>query len=122
MDDLVTWLRAQLALDTEAIAEHPDGEDDVWMAGLQAETEQNYPCSQYLRISKARALREVAAKRAIVDLHPRHVDDVDGTPDTCGACFVDLYAPTFEPWPCLTLRHLAAVYADRSGYKSEWAP
>jgi hypothetical protein len=36
-------------------------------AGLQAEEEAGYPCSPYLRISKARALAEVVVKRRILD-------------------------------------------------------
>lgn len=72
------------------------------------------------RHDPARVLRDIEAKRAIVDLH-----HFGSTPDgfrycrTCGSGEPDEH-PT--AWPCDTLRHLAAVYADRDGYNPEWAP
>jgi len=71
----------------------------------------------------ARVLREVAAKRAILELH--HIRRI-GTWPVCTHCrpvdpeYTDDL--TSEPWPCRTLRALAAVYSDHPGYRQEWAP
>lgn len=64
-----------------------------------------------------RVLREVAAKRRLVRLHDRIT--ADGRPDGvfCQKCSgPDRYVP----WPCLTLRTLAAVYADHPDYDPAW--
>lgn len=61
-----------------------------------------------------RTLLECEAKRAIVSRHARD-DDWDPAPGRF--CFADR-----EDFPCLTLRHLAAVYADHSDYDQTWAP
>ena len=71
---------------------------------------------------------EVASKRAILDLHrdlgadffePDHPDAGDdsvvrptGTHE-CAECH-------HAEWPCATVRHLAAVYADHPGYDPAW--
>jgi hypothetical protein len=69
---------------------------------------------------RARVLREVAAKRAIVALHPPTNTYAPLGPD-CGACGY-LIGELFSTvdWPCPTLRHLAAVYADHPDYREEW--
>ena len=55
----------------------------------------------------ARVLREVAARRTILALHPpMWPDDPDST--TCSRCGL--------AWPCATLRALAAVYSDHPDY------
>lgn len=54
----------------------------------------------------ARVLREIAAKRAILELHAEA---------GMGDC-------AHSSDPCPTLRHLAAVYADHPDYQPEWAP
>ncbi len=77
-----------------------------------------------------RMLREIAAKRAImtehesVILHAGH-PLVEPSPGAwrrvCRSC-----APptglTTHAWPCLTLRHLAGVYADHPDCREEWRP
>lgn len=68
------------------------------------------------RHNPARVLREIAAKRAVLDLHT-WTASLDG----CWSCSGDHGAdPT--PAPCGTLRHMAAVYADHPDYRQEWAP
>lgn len=48
-------------------------------------------------------------RRAVLALH---------SPGTDGAC------PTCvdQPWPCLTLRHIAAAWADHPAYHPYWNP
>jgi hypothetical protein len=74
-----------------------------------------------------RALREVAAKRALMDMHrPIRAKDIPGSGWTSDslACEQetgpDDIAPT--PFPCPTLRALATVYADHPDYRPEWRP
>ena len=70
----------------------------------------------------ARVLRQVAAMRKIVDEHaPRTTSYLDAPDETsCRRCGKPDEYPV--PYPCPTLRALAAVYADRDGYRPEWAP
>lgn len=75
------------------------------------------------RHDPARVLAEVAAKRSIIALHAQ-VDIVGpGGEDmaACGACgdTTDEYLATC--WPCDTLKHLAAPYADHPDYDPTWA-
>lgn len=53
-------------------------------------------------------LAEVAAKRAIVELH-HPVDPCDAHNGS-----------TFESVPCETLATLAAIYADHPDFREEW--
>ncbi|MDX2766418.1 DUF6221 family protein [Streptomyces europaeiscabiei] len=65
----------------------------------------------------ARVLREIDAKREIVE---QHVPVGDGT-----VCLSYCHTRTpgeAQTWPCLTLRLLALPYADRPGYQDEWKP
>jgi hypothetical protein len=81
----------------------------------------------------ARVLREVAAGRAILELHrievkraellpfdpytgERQPDEYDVTCEVCGWVSQD---PTSG---CPTLRHLAAVYSGHEGYRPGWKP
>ena len=61
----------------------------------------------------ARALAECKAKRAIIELHDY---EWMGPDDAAGqGCAHD-----YEDWPCPTIRHLAAVYADDADYQEDW--
>ena len=70
----------------------------------------------------ARVLREIDAKRQLLKLHaPSDLgtwvgDDEDETP-ACRTC-----GNLTARFPCRTLRLLALPYADRPGYREEWAP
>lgn len=122
MSVLLDWLRQQLDADEAEINRHPDGED-YGMGGrdLDATEESNYPCSPYLRIDKAFALRQVAALRAILDLHEPRVDYQRRL--VCDYCDRLCHSRSGlgcedpdAPFPCDTVKHLAAIYADRPGY------
>jgi hypothetical protein len=56
-----------------------------------------------IRHDPARVLREVAAKRAILELHAQGTD-WDG-----------------EPWPCSTIRALIAIWRDHPDFDPAWA-
>lgn len=110
MTDLVTFLRDRIDED-EAAAESVHANDcDVHPNGWTGDVgpcDCGYP---------ARVLADVAAKRAIVDMHWQWADD-DGSPlALCDACS--------DEWPCRTLRHLAYAYhvAGAEGWREEWRP
>lgn len=60
----------------------------------------------------ARVLAECKAKREIVELHA-------GGDAWCDHCSAD--RPGSASDACPTIRALASVYADREGYRAEWA-
>ncbi|MFD1656979.1 DUF6221 family protein [Streptomyces caeni] len=70
----------------------------------------------------ARVLREIDAKRQLLE---EHQDVNDGS---CGTCVDGRWGyPTHggsspQRYPCRTLRLLALPYADRPGYREEWRP
>jgi len=64
---------------------------------------------------KDRVLAECEAKRRIVALH--EVRDPQAARPVCDQ---DRLMGDAD-YPCLTLRALAAVYADHEGYREEWA-
>jgi hypothetical protein len=72
-----------------------------------------------------RMLREVAAKRAIIDVHspgyPVTFPEPSGQP-TCGVCHAGTWDWDPEGWPCATVRAIAAVYSDHPDYRAEWKP
>lgn len=133
MDDLITWLRACLDEDERVAREaagapwvaeipgavHVDAaaiaENRAWRNfGFVASVEHDADRQHLARWDPARVLAEIAAKRRILDLHA-----FGGTPplsaaDECRECVSD--------FPCPTVRLLALPYADRPGYRPEWAP
>jgi hypothetical protein len=74
---------------------------------------------------ECRDRREVKAKRAILDEHspgyPVTYPEPSGQP-TCSVCDEGTYDVEPVPWPCPTIRHLAAVYGDHPDYQEEWKP
>jgi hypothetical protein len=122
MNDLVTFLRACLDEDervAQALAQTaPWGVYEHRGAGYWAIEDVlgqellvvgSPSLTQHIaRHDPARVLAEVAAKRAIVEW----------IEDTRAVCDLDGY-PFDSDTPLL---HLAAIYSDRPGYRSEWAP
>ena len=64
-----------------------------------------------------RVLAECAAKRAIIGLHG--ADPANDKP-VCLSCG-DWWDGSPEPFPCPTLKALAAVYSSHEDYDSGWA-
>lgn len=63
----------------------------------------------------SRALADVAAKRAILELHePTGSDLFDDGIRWCRSC------PSGDGWPCLTVRALTQSYADHPDYDPAW--
>lgn len=143
MDDLVAFLRARLDEDAEAAREAADGDSGDWFVGdkwnvYRAEDEAPHgdveenrlvvygnvlvQSAHIARHDPARVLREVEAKRELLD---EHGDVNDGS---CGTCVDGQWGyPTHggsipQNYPCKTLRLLALPYADHPDYRPEWAP
>jgi hypothetical protein len=114
MDDLVTWLRAQVEVDQQWVdhaemmrvpGRHRPEQPDVF-AGIG-----HSPAMVPWRYAA-----EVEAKRRILGLHEPSQWGSDPAM-TCGTCSEGL---GLVPWPCATVLALAQVYAGRPGFKDEW--
>lgn len=66
----------------------------------------------------ASVLRDVEAKRQIIQAHPMEHSKVSDFTD-CAAC---LDADSYLGYPCLTVRLLALPFADHPDYREEWRP
>lgn len=75
---------------------------------------------EYVVRDRERWAAECKAKRAIVGAHQSYVM-AEG--EVCENCRGEEKDEWFrEPWPCATVRHLAAVYASHPDYDPAWAP
>ncbi|MFT2014619.1 DUF6221 family protein [Streptomyces sp. 796.1] len=146
MDDLVQWLREQLDEDErvaraaterqpydqwDAVGDDREGETarTFWSVVHIASMERT-PAARDLATfiaaqDPARVLREVDAKRRLLDLH--HVvggwegEDGNGLGHGCEECGHSMEYSGQGGW-CETVRVLALPYADRPGYHPEWRP
>lgn len=116
MDDLVTWLRAQLDEDAgREIHDHWCGRFRDYDYGTR---QGHCDCEATDRLQ-----REVEAKRQILDEHsPRMAGFrrfVDGALEPAGGpfCVRCMSGLKRYPFPCPTVRLLARPYADRPGYR-----
>jgi hypothetical protein len=136
MDDLTTWLRAQLDDDERVARACPfrdwrtlgppgtaptlcgrHGNSNAHLAEpVTFHDPKSATLAHAARWDPARVLAEIDAKRRIIDAIERRLDrrEPDGGWESAGA-ETDGMADT-------TLRLLALPYADRPGYRSEWAP
>jgi hypothetical protein len=131
--DLVAWTRAQIDEDERvARAARPGYFTPAVLSLFSAVGDAQH----VTRHDPARVLAEVAAKRAILDLHaPRELNFVRIPPGTgkdeakrifnetpkrviCSVCMEDLQPVDH---PCPTVRLLAQPYAGRPGWREEWA-
>jgi hypothetical protein len=107
-DDLVTWLRAQLDEVQRMAGEAPP---DEWDDPYGEFRSRGGPLFDHvLWHSPAQVLAEVEAKRRILDLI-REPDDPNDDEQVWYQCALADVA-----------RLLALPYADRPGYRAEWAP
>ena len=110
MDDLVTWLRAQLDGDERLISEYEAymaaraTEAGSYVLGLPPGWQSGEP------FDTERMRREVEAKRRILDEYERYAAE---RRRAMGGW------ESRKPSPILVA--LALPYADRSGYRPEWA-
>jgi uncharacterized protein DUF6221 len=71
------------------------------------------------RHAPARVLREVEAKRRILDRHA--LSRAEGDPERPWVNQDDCQYDG-EPWPCPDLLDLAAAYADHADFQEDWRP
>jgi hypothetical protein len=137
MDDQVTWLRAVLDDVEAAVLRLRDGHDGPCV-NYEGQDPANYDdydsCSRHIAVAQASpysdaafGLRDIAAKRAIVDLHAVEVERVFMNPVDGPGYHEDEFSCRICGWfdsgtGCETIRHLAAAYADHDGYREEWKP
>ena len=133
--DIATWLRQQLDEDERvalAVSEGPR-KPEVWEAkewlgvpprnwavdcpfgAVVVDGSFRDAAFHIARHDPARVLRDVAAKRALLDLHRWQCCARDVT----GYTVIEWYDSRTDP--CPTLRVMTAPYADRDGYDPSWA-
>jgi hypothetical protein len=84
---------------------------------LTAEEMRTGDAGHIVRHDPARVLARVRANRRIIDVH----ESYGGYGEHCQTCHQhDNLAG--DPWPCETLRLLAAPYGEHPGYRPEWRP
>lgn len=128
MEDLVRWLSKQLDEDEE-IAREAGERGMEWRLVTPLDDAElgdafwlNPPEKYHAeRHDPARVLREVDAKRRIVECHePWTASNGDIICGRCGREHVD--GRPGGHFPCQTLRLLALPYVDRPGYQDAWRP
>ncbi|MFM9542297.1 DUF6221 family protein [Streptomyces turgidiscabies] len=130
MDDLVQWLRAQLDEDERIARAACEGAEGRWHPlgnqhggsvagdhdGYHVACDEGYPTvEQATHIAEhdpARVLREIDAKRQIIEQHERYAAE--------RRRMMAGWDPQSDDSPILAA--LASVYADRPGYRAEWKP
>lgn len=144
MDDLVRWLGEQLDEDERIAwaatrgpwcALHPDGahgwtvgivphDPAVGIAHLPSRAEAAADAEHIVEHDPARVLREIDAKRRMVDEVLAYEAKIDGEWGCChGADEIAAgQCPEIQPTSITALRLLALPYADRPSYREEWAP
>jgi hypothetical protein len=133
--EFVAWLRHQIDED-ERVARAANTEEIHWLAEYGASTTSDDSEAHIKRHDPARVLAEVAAKKAILELHvPRELNFVRIPPGTgkdeakrifnetpkrviCSVCMEGL-RPVDHP--CRTVRLLAQPFAGRPSWREEWA-
>ena len=132
MDDLTAFITARLDED-EAVAkaatiEHLGTWRPVWILASDAArivdtdgmliggSQLRGEAEHIARHDPARVLREVTAKRAMVAQHSRNPGTVFDACDWCSHEAADY------PWPCPTIRAIAAIWNDHPDYQPQWAP
>lgn len=109
MDDLITWLRAQLDADLARVPKLGEIALELSAKYQDPPSEQPLEHKAYWELSRAswELKSQVESKRRIIGL----VTDA-------GAQFGDGYTEAYRD----VLRLLALPYADRPGYREDWRP
>lgn len=155
MVDLVQWLGAQLDTDAEKARTAQAERDGAWryvetpggdhrvldslgysvVEDPPVESEPWFTLPHIAAWDPARVLREIEAKRLLLDDHPIVPRDVEPTvidgeeiggpyfPFGCGNCHAEPDSPEVNGFGyCFTVKVLALPYADRDGYQESWRP
>jgi hypothetical protein len=141
---IVDFLNARLAEDQAAAEAARDLMDEPWKIFPEGPEEENYSgeyrisngitvaghveeakASHIARHDPARVLREVAAKRAVIEDHQikpvTYPEPDDDEAFDCERCHFDRDEGVYGFGYCPTLKALAAVYSSHHDYRKEWA-
>jgi hypothetical protein len=137
-DDLVAWLREQIAKDrriAEAASVASGGRwfttgPGLWdRAGVPLVTPSSQQRPHIARWDPDRVLAQCDATERIIEIHAPYissdlVDDQAVNRDACSTCdeIIENGYVRNATWPCATMRLLALPFADRPGYREEWRP
>jgi len=127
--DAGVWYRQAHDGEAEVSIAHPTVSGGPLSTHMVAETwrEDRADAAHIARHDPARVLATCAAHRRIVELHyfvERDWVDADGDDRSgyfCALCEGEKDYTGDSTYPCNTLRALAAIYADREGFRTEWA-
>jgi hypothetical protein len=142
MDDLAAFISARLSEDEAAAAAASDGPWDAWrgrpglglgqlehgvtLPGQEAGSLASIATASWMdaehiaRHDPARVLREVAAKRAMVQYC---TDELAGDPEEEHASqYNEGFSAAGRAMATWVLRDLAATWSDHPDYRAEWAP
>jgi len=132
MSYLVDFLNARLDEDeaaaNAALAAYESDAGDTWWTrpelvvelGLHMEDESE--AIHMSRWSPERVLRDVEAKRKILELHlPMGFASPPGWATLTSKTWCQECSPASGTWPCGTLRTLAAVHSDHPDYDKAWS-
>lgn len=115
--DLAEWLLAQIA-DDEQVAR--TASEALVNGGRTGTDDACVEARQHIyRFTPRRVLDECAAKRKLIE---RITEDVVGAEQYVDDYYRVSTDPPLVPASELMLRDMAAVYADRPGYRAEWKP
>ena len=127
MTDLAAWLLEQIAAD-EKVARRMFSSESLaawkWRRWLRTQPD-SVSLEMYLaEFDPVRVLDDLAAKRAIVELHD---DDHECFELVDDLAYAHIKAGSMARGGvrlegCQTLRLLATPYADHEGYREEWKP
>jgi hypothetical protein len=140
---LIEFLEERLREDREAAEAAQDIMESAWQMLPEGPEEENYsgefrisngltiaarveePKARHIVLhSPARVLREVTAKRAILEDHrikPTTWREPDDEAFGCERCHFDRDEGVYGFGYCPTLKALATVYSDHESYREEWA-
>lgn len=113
MDDLVTFLRAQLDDDERVVLQLNAAPGGVYLEPETPDVNTMNLGAYLMRWPPKRMLAEIGAKRASLDQLSALGIYLDGA-----ACS----HPGIRVWIQQVLKLLALPYADRNGYRAEWRP
>lgn len=138
-DDLIAFLRRMLDEDQRIAQACLDSvgslrAGDAYPDGSGTADRDDYPSypwgvqeadlAHIARHDPARVLREVAAKRTMLRIHAPQSSTFSVPVARTPFCLIcqEFDGTPLAPYPCDTIRAIAAVYAEHPDYREEWKP
>ncbi len=110
----------------QMVGAEPDEGERGWLVCQTGQHDRAAMIAAHIaRHDPARALREVAFKRAVLEWHYPGLPP-EGAPEGLKICAGEEGdGDTWQmaaPWPCPQIRALAAIWSDHPDYREEWGP